>query len=94
MPYYVYIIFSDSVNEYYKGVSEDPLRRFNEHNFNKSCHTAHKGPWVLVYLHSYETKRDALIEEHRLKRLKVRSIEKLIHSEMNSVKDFIKQEIG
>ncbi|MBK7173447.1 MAG: GIY-YIG nuclease family protein [Bacteroidales bacterium] len=94
MPYYVYIIFSQSVNEYYKGVSEDPLRRFTEHNSNKSRHTALKGPWVLVYLHSYETKRDALIEELRLKRLKVRSIEKLIQSEMNSVKDFNKQEIG
>ena len=94
MPFYVYIIYSSTVNEYYKGVSEDPLRRLNEHNFNKSRHTAEKGPWVMVYLHSYETKREALIEELRLKRLQVRSIEKLISSEMNSVKDNIKKGVG
>ena len=48
----------------------------------------------MVYLHSYETKREALIEELRLKRLQVRSIEKLISSEMNSVKDNIKKGVG
>jgi putative endonuclease len=88
MSYYVYIIFSPAVNKYYKGVTQDPHRRVVEHNTNKSRHTANKGPWVIAYLHAFESKRDALIEELRLKRLQVRSIEKLIQSPMNSVKDF------
>ena len=90
MPFYVYIIHSGTVNEYYKGVSDDPSRRLIEHNTNKSRHTAFKGPWVMVYLHHYETKREALIEELRLKKLQVRSIEKLILSEMNSINDILK----
>ncbi|MBL7903394.1 MAG: GIY-YIG nuclease family protein, partial [Bacteroidales bacterium] len=52
-----------------KGVTEDPLRRLWEHNNNKSRFTAGKGPWVLVYTKTFETKKQALIEERRIKGL-------------------------
>ncbi|MBL7905902.1 MAG: GIY-YIG nuclease family protein, partial [Bacteroidales bacterium] len=55
--YYTYIIHSDKSDVYYKGVTEDPLRRLWEHNNNKSRFTAGKGPWVLVYTKTFETKK-------------------------------------
>ena len=75
---YVYIIYSEKLNVYYKGVTENPERRLLEHNANKSRYTAEKGPWRIVYLKEFESKREALIEEKRLKRLNRLSLEKLI----------------
>jgi len=66
--FYVYIIFSPSRGIYYKGFSEDPIRRLQEHNADKSHYTSGKGPWEIVYLKTYFTKREALIAEKKLKR--------------------------
>ena len=78
--YYVYIIQSESLGDYYKGSSSDVERRLSEHNAGKSRFTSGKGPWKLVFHKGFETKTEALIEEKRLKKLNHRSIEKLIHS--------------
>ncbi|HMM12793.1 MAG TPA: GIY-YIG nuclease family protein [Bacteroidales bacterium] len=75
---YVYIIYSSACDEYYKGVTEHPDQRLAEHNADKSRHTSGKGPWQLVYLKPFVLKREALIEERRLKRLNRRSLLKLI----------------
>ena len=76
--YYVYIIYSAAFDVYYKGFTEFPELRLEEHNSNKSRYTAGKGPWSLVYLQKFETKKDALVEEKRIKGLNRRSLEKLI----------------
>jgi putative endonuclease len=83
--YYTYIIHSDKSDVYYKGVTEDPLRRLWEHNNNKSRFTAGKGPWVLVYTKTFETKKQALIEEKRIKSLNRRSLEHMIKESLNSM---------
>ena len=81
--YYSYIILSKENNIYYKGMTTDILKRLLEHNNNLSRYTAGKGPWSLVYLKIHESKREALIEEKRLKRLKERSLQKIIDSPEN-----------
>jgi putative endonuclease len=63
---------------YYKGITSNLDKRVEEHNTNMSRYTSGKGPWVLVYEKEYVNKRDALIEEKRIKRLNVKSIEKMI----------------
>lgn len=50
MDYFVYIIFSEKNDVFYKGFSENPYERLVEHNENKSQYTSGKGPWKLVYL--------------------------------------------
>jgi putative endonuclease len=47
-------------------------------NNNQSKYTANKGPWKLVYTAAFETKKEALIVEKRIKKLNRKSIEALI----------------
>ncbi len=68
MNWFVYIIYSESKDVFYKGVSEHPYERLLAHNENKSQYTSHKGPWKLVHLEICPTKKDALIREKMLKR--------------------------
>ena len=76
--YFVYILYSENFDTYYKGYTTNIVKRVEQHNQNKSEYTSGKGPWELVYLKQYEDKKQVLIEEKRLKRLNRRSVEKLI----------------
>jgi putative endonuclease len=76
--FYVYIIYSKTFDVYYKGFSEDVAQRLLYHNENRSRYTSNKGPWELVYSKAFETKKEALIEELRLKKLNRKSLEALI----------------
>ena len=79
--YYVYIIYSKDFDLYYKGFSENILQRLLYHNENRSRYTSNKGPWELVYSKGFETKKEALTEELRLKKLNRKSIENLIQTQ-------------
>jgi putative endonuclease len=70
MPYYVYILKSTIDGTYYKGSSENYLKRFDEHNAGLSKYTSHKIPWVLFYAEEHIDRRSALIRERKLKRCK------------------------
>ena len=85
MSHFVYIIFSQNLNIYYKGYSSDPFKRVADHNKNKSTYTKNKGPWILVYLECFETKLEALYREKQLKRQNHRYLEWLIKQETNLV---------
>jgi len=78
MNYTVYIL-RNSEGVYYKGYTSDICRRLYEHNDDtRHKFTSTRGPWELVYSRGFDNKREALIEERRLKRLNKRSIEALI----------------
>ena len=70
MPYYVYIIKSEKDSTYYKGSSDNYLKRFEEHNAGLSQYTSYKKPWRLIYVEKHPDKRSALIRERKLKRCK------------------------
>ena len=76
--FYVYIIFSKSCNVYYKGFTTELNTRMMYHNSGKSPYTSRANDWILVYSSKFETKKEALIEEKRIKKLNVTSIERLI----------------
>ncbi|WP_255700831.1 GIY-YIG nuclease family protein [Flavobacterium anseongense] len=76
--FYTYILFSKSLNIYYKGFSINIETRLIYHNSGKSPYTSKANDWELLYYLSHETKREALIEEKRLKKLNRASIEYLI----------------
>ncbi|MES2545493.1 MAG: GIY-YIG nuclease family protein [Bacteroidota bacterium] len=82
--FYVYILFSQSYNIYYKGFSTNISKRIEYHNSGKSPYTSKTTDWELVYMNEFETKKGALIEEKRLKKLNKLSIEKLIFTYLNS----------
>lgn len=76
--FYVYIIFSQSLNIFYKGFTSDIETRLVYHNSAKSPYTSRANDWDLVYWFGFQTKKEALIEEKRLKKLNRASIENLI----------------
>ena len=78
--FFVYIIYSSSHDVYYKGVSEEPLRRLEEHNSDRSRYTSGKGSWELVYTEQLPTKRDALIREKQIKKWNRETIERAINT--------------
>jgi hypothetical protein len=61
MPYYVYIVYTQGSDIYYKGFTTDPKKRLDEHNAGLSRYTSHDGPWIIVYLEEFQSKTEALI---------------------------------
>jgi putative endonuclease len=85
MPFYVYIIQSLKDESYYKGFSEHPLLRLNQHNNKESDYTSRKTPWVLVYVEIMESKSAAIIRERNLKKAAVERIKALLTHPKNIV---------
>lgn len=88
MPFYVYIIQSMTDNSYYKGFSEQPMKRLMQHNNKESFYTASKTPWKIVFLQVFEHKADALKREKVLKKYSHSQILQLIHSKLNVIDSF------
>ena len=84
--HYVYIIYAIDDDKYYKGYSTRPYSRLEEHNLGLSRYTKHFRPWELVYIKSYDTKREALTRERSLKKYSKLQIRELIASSSNEVK--------
>ena len=80
----VYIICNPQ-KIYYKGFTSDVLRRLEEHNSSIGKYTSEKGPWTLVFKHSFISKSDALKYERMLKRQNHNYLDWLIASEKNEI---------
>jgi|WetSurMetagenome_2_1015567.scaffolds.fasta_scaffold711050_1 putative endonuclease len=89
MGYYVYIIQSEKDQLYYKGSTEDPVKRLEAHNRGESHYTSSKVPWKLVYVEELPTKREMLIREKKLKRGNAEYFRFLINSSRNLVQKFL-----
>jgi putative endonuclease len=83
MGFYVYIIQSLADKSYYKGFTENPLRRLVQHNNGESIYTSTKLPWCFVYIEERESKTEGLIRERALKKYSHDQINRLIGSEKN-----------
>ncbi len=89
--YYVYIIQSKVDGSYYKGYSENPLQRLEQHNNKESKYTSRKIPWQLVHIETYLTKKEALIRERVLKKYSHEQIRSLAATTKNILEDYIKE---
>jgi len=79
MCYFVYILYSKKLSRYYVGSTNDIDRRIYEHNIGHGKYSRKGSPWQLVYIVPFETKKEAVQEELRIKRRKSRRfIERLI----------------
>ena len=78
MKYFVYILFSEQLNVFYKRFSINFAERFTSHIQGKNNFTSKACDWKIVYSKESQTKKVALIEEKRLKKLNRISIEKII----------------
>ena len=65
--YYVYILYSKSINKLYKGFTANLKNRIEQHNKQEIKFTKNGTPWILIYYQSFISKTDALREELFLK---------------------------
>jgi putative endonuclease len=64
---YVYILRSQSTNNFYTGSTSDLRKRFMQHQTNKVTSTKNRGPFELVYYEACINKLDAFAREKYLK---------------------------
>ena len=75
----VYIIYSENIDRYYTGITDDIEWRLERHNLGWGRYTKRGIPWVVVYTEDYNTKSEALNREREIKGRKSRLyIESLI----------------
>ena len=83
--YFFYIIESLVDGDYYKGSCSDYSKRLTEHNNGESQFTRSKMPWKLIFVQMFDTKKEGLIEEKRLKRCNKEYLRWLIRQPINIV---------
>ena len=72
MPYYLYILKSQSTDFSYVGHTSNLEKRLLEHNGGKSLSTRARRPWRLVYKEEYTTRSEAVLRERYFKSVKGR----------------------
>ena len=80
MHYFVYILYSKTLDKYYVGYTGDNLvERIRKHNTQHKGFTGGFGDWTISYTESFVVKTDAIKRERQIKNWKSRKrIEKLI----------------
>jgi putative endonuclease len=79
MPFFVYILQSESTGRFYTGQTAKLEVRLACHNSNFSKSLKNKGPWKLLYTEKYETRSQAVCRERQIKNWKDRRmIERLV----------------
>ena len=79
--YTTYILYSDSLNKYYVGSTNDVDRRLSEHNRKKGKFTDLGIPWKIVYSEVFDSAKQARNRELYIKSRKSRKyIEELIQN--------------
>jgi len=68
--WYTYILYSEKINRYYVGYTDDVDRRLNQHNEGWGKYTKRGIPWRVEYSESYDKKSEAMKRERQIKRMK------------------------
>jgi len=77
--YYVYILYSQSLDRYYTGSTGNVEERIIRHNSGATKSTKSGRPWTIAYVEEYPTRSEAIKREQYIKRQKSRIfIENLI----------------
>ena len=79
MQYFVYILYSETLDKYYVGSTQDLAERLRRHNEGRNKSTKAGIPWKRVYQESYSDRSAAYRKEREIKARKSRMyIEDLI----------------
>jgi putative endonuclease len=66
--FFVYILYSSSLEKYYAGSTEDVEKRFAEHNIGKGKFTSTGIPWILITTFSCNSRSEAVVLETKIKK--------------------------
>jgi putative endonuclease len=72
MPFFVYILKSESTGNSYVGHTSNLEKRLNEHNNGRTPSTRNKKPWKLVYKEEFPNRSQAVRRETYFKSIKGR----------------------
>ena len=79
MSFYVYVLYSQSKNQFYKGQTNNINERLKRHNQAKEKSTQSGIPWILLWYTSKPSRAKAILLEKKLKNLsRKRTIEFLL----------------
>ena len=78
MPHWVYILYSETADTYYKGQTDDLDDRLKRHNNKWERATQHGAPWKLVWKTEKSDRSAAMSLERKLKNLKRERLEEFI----------------
>jgi putative endonuclease len=67
MSYYLYLLYSHSINKYYLGQTNNLNSRLHRHNLGECRSTKYGRPWSLVYFEIYHSRSEVLFRERYLK---------------------------
>jgi len=81
MPFYAYILRSQSTGRFYTGHTENLTKRIYEHNHQRTRSIKNRGPWELFYSEVFTTRSEASRRERQIKSMKSRHyIEALVRA--------------
>jgi putative endonuclease len=69
MSYHVYVLYSLSVDKFYKGYTNNLEERIYRHNSGREISTKSGAPWSLIWTTEKESASKAIILERKLKNL-------------------------
>ena len=83
MCYTVYILYSESLDLFYKGQTKDLTDRLFRHNHGREKSTKPGIPWMLVWFTTKKSRSDAVALEAKLKNMSKKNLASFInrHSE-------------
>lgn len=81
--YYVYILYSEKTNKYYKGQTANLNNRIYRHNHLLVKSTRFGAPWILVASFKFDDRGSAMILERKLKNLSVDKLKQFIEKYTN-----------
>ena len=98
MKYFVYILFSASIQKFYIGQTQNIADRIKRHNAGSENFTSKGVPWELVWCTSKDSRSEAIILERKLKNLKQVRLVKFIQKyargiQNNEVIDMLEKKI-
>ena len=67
--FYVYIIYSESTDTFYRGYTKDIDDRLKRHNDRREKATKSGAPWKLIWCTSKNSRREAMALEKKIKNL-------------------------
>ena len=69
MGHSVYILYSESLDKFYKGQTNDLSDRIMRHNMKQEKSTQNGAPWILIWSTTKLSRSSAIILERKLKNL-------------------------
>ncbi|WP_354506001.1 GIY-YIG nuclease family protein [Moheibacter stercoris] len=65
--FYVYILYSKSLDKYYVGQTQDLTKRMEDHLNSRSPYTKSSKDWKLVYQEEFSSRKKSLSREREIK---------------------------